>query len=309
MRVRKGFIEQQEDKPTIQKTAGNTTRGADTKAATEDALLNAIQSRTQLRNLPTVVFVSYADAPQTGTYVTISMETNGSALEYVAGADGKPSATLDVGGIVFNDQGKLVTSFQNQMTVKPPANPEAAKRGVSYNFQANLKPGLYQVRVAARDSKSGRTGSAVQWIEIPDLATRRLFMSSLIVGERTPSENVEPRKEGEPAERIFLSVSRRFTRNSRLRFLTQIYNAAPGTGSDQSPDVALQVQIFRDNQPILTTPLSKIETKGVQDLKRLPYAAEIPLDTMPAGRYRLQVTVIDRIAKTSASQQLSFEIG
>jgi hypothetical protein len=309
VRVRKGFIEQQEDKPTIQKTAGNTTRGADTKAATEDALLNAIQSRTQLRNLPTVVFVSYADAPQTGTYVTISMETNASALEYVNGADGKPSATVDVGGIVFNDQGKLVTSFQNQLTVKPPANLDAAKRGVAYNFQANLKPGLYQVRVAARDSKSGRTGSAVQWIEIPDLATRRLFMSSLIVGERTSSETVEARKEGEPSERIFLSVSRRFTRNSRLRFLTQIYNAATGTGTDQSPDVALQVQIFRDNQPILTTPLSKIETKGVQDLTRLPYAAEIPLDSIPAGRYRLQVTVIDRIAKTSASQQLTFEIG
>lgn len=309
VRVRKGFIEG-EEKPTIQKTAGEV-RPTAPKVAAEDALLNAIQSRRTLNGLPTTLFVSYADAPETGTYVTISMEVNGTALEYAAGADGTQSAMLDIGGIVFNDQGKLMTSFQNQLSVKPPANTDTpqARRGVSYNFQANLKPGLYQVRVAARDGKSGRTGSAVQWIEIPDLATRRLFMSSLVVGERTAETSAMP-KEGEtPAERVFLSISRRFSRNSRLRFLTQIYNAAQGTGADRTPDVALQVQIFRDNQPVLTTPLSKIEVKGVQDLARLPYAAEIPLNTIPAGRYRLQVTVIDRIAKTSASQQVTFEIG
>ncbi|MFL6258062.1 MAG: hypothetical protein ACJ74T_23880 [Pyrinomonadaceae bacterium] len=34
-----------------------------------------------------------------------------------------------------------------------------------------LKPGIYQVRVAARDERSGVLGSASQWVVIPDLST------------------------------------------------------------------------------------------------------------------------------------------
>ncbi len=304
VRVRKGFIEQAEKGGT--RRDASAAKRTDPKASSADALLNAIFSRTQLRTLPTTLFVSFADAPNTGSYIIASMEMDGTLLDFTS-PDNK-QAMVDVGGIIYNDQGKPVSSFQNQLTVKPPANGSTEARGVAYNYQTNLKPGLYQVRVAARDSKSGRSGSAVQWIEIPDLATRRLSLSSLVLGERTPAIT-EAKQEGDAAARLFLSISRRFSRNSRLRFLTQIYNAALATGTDAAPDVALQVQIFRDNQPILTTALSKVETKGVPDLTRLPYAAEIPLNTIPAGRYRLQVTVIDRIAKTSASQHVNFEVG
>jgi hypothetical protein len=43
-------------------------------------------------------------------------------------------------------------------------------------------------------------------------------------------------------------------------------------------------------------------------MARLPYAAEVRLDNLPVGQYVLSVTSIDRIAKTSASQQLNFTI-
>jgi hypothetical protein len=44
------------------------------------------------------------------------------------------------------------------------------------------------------------------------------------------------------------------------------------------------------------------------DLTKIPYAAEVSLNGLPAGRYLLQVTVVDRISKKSASQQSRFEI-
>jgi hypothetical protein len=247
------------------------------------------------------------------------MELDSEALSFIL-ANGKQMATIDLGGVIYNDQGKSVASFVNQLQVNPPANMEAAhRRGIFYHYQTKLKPGLYQVRVAARDSKSGRTGSAMQWIEIPDFSSRRLMLSSVLIGERPSASSVSVEKTDEAnksetnknetgADNVFFSVSRRFTRNSRLRFLTNIYNAARSADGSQTPDVALQIQILRDNQPVLTTALSKVETRGVQDLARLPYAAEIPLESMPAGRYLLQVVVIDRIAKTSATQHIAFEI-
>ena len=134
-------------------------------------------------------------------------------------------------------------------------------------------------------------------------------MSSLIVGERrAEAEKTMTQGTAENSEQVGLSVDRRFSRNSRLRFVTYIYNAARGEDSKAPPDVALQVQVLRDAQPVLTTALRKVNAESGQDLARLPYAAEISLETMPAGRYVLQVTAIDRVAKTSVTRQVNFEI-
>jgi hypothetical protein len=143
-------------------------------------------------------------------------------------------------------------------------------------------------------------------------------------------------------------VDHRFARSSFLRFLTFVYNAAPGStnlsngkdgnkvplitlpgsnGVTQSgkdgntlpasatsataaaaPDLAVQVQVFRDNEPVITTPLHKIATEGAFDAKRVPYAADVSLSGLQPGAYVLQVTVIDRLAKASASRKMNFYV-
>ena len=85
------------------------------------------------------------------------------------------------------------------------------------------------------------------------------------------------------------------------------YNAT-FSPADQKPDVAVQVQVVRDNQPVITTALRKISTDGVLDLTRLPYAAEIPLNELLPGRYLLKVSLIDRVSKQSTSRQTHFDV-
>ena len=200
-----------------------------------------------------------------------------------------------------------------------------------------IKPGLYQVRVAARDEKDGRAGSGFQWIEIPDLESKALALSTLIVGERKVGAEgpprIDPGKAGpdkDPFDQVRLNVDHHFTRTSRLRFLTFVYNAfgakplvttpespgskpgdaamIPASANAAPPDLAVQVQVFRDNEPVITDPLHKVSVEGIADLGRVPYAAELTLNGLRPGRYVLQVTVIDRIAKTSASQRFAFDV-
>lgn len=307
VRVRRGYLER-EAREGAPASASDSGRPAKPQSK-DDVLRKALQSRFPLSALPTSLFVSFANDKDLGTYMTISMEMEKDALTFSPVA-GKQTATLDVAGIVFDDKAKPAASFKSQLSVNPPIgpNPSPQQRRIAFNHQVRLKPGLYQVRVAAIDSQNGRSGSAVQWIEVPNIDTDKLSLSSLTIGERT-AQTSKSTPEPLGTENVFLNISRRFARASNLRFLTHIYNAAQGAGVNMSPDVAIQVQIFRDNQPVLTTPLSKVNTEGIGDLKRLPYAADIPLSAMPAGRYRLQVTVIDRIAKTSATQNVSFEVG
>lgn len=305
IRVRRGFLEREAKTDSPANEGGNSKTS---KEQSSDAfLLNAIQSRVPLIALPTSVFVGFANDKIVGSYVTISMEIGTDGLTFTS-PEGRQSATVDLAGIIFDDRGKPTTSFKSQITVNPPVQSNASmQRSVAFNHQARLKPGLYQVRVAARDFQTGHTGSAIQWIEVPDLSLNRISLSSITVGERSP-ETTETENSGAETKKVFFSISRRFARSSNLRFLTFIYNAARNAGVDGAPDVVIQVHIFRDNQPVMTTTLSKVNTAGVQDQSRLPFAADIPLDSMPAGRYRLQVTAIDRIAKTSTNQSVTFEV-
>ncbi len=176
-----------------------------------------------------------------------------------------------------------------------------------YNNKVPLKPGIYQVRVAARDDKTGRVGSAAQWIEIPDLAQKRLTLSSLMVGGQFVGKRKDAGTAASAApEQVQFSVDRRFKAGSHLNFLTLVYNAAPGPGG--APDLEAQIKIARDGQAVVNSPARKIGTPQGTDLARVPYGADIGLSSLPAGRYILQVTINDRAAKTSATQQATFDI-
>jgi hypothetical protein len=137
-----------------------------------------------------------------------------------------------------------------------------------------------------------------------------------------PTKNPAPGGSTSLSNEIRLNIDRRFARDSHLRFLTFVYNAAkavpsaPETGPgieparavmQPSPDLAIQVQVFRDDQPVVTAPARKIKTEGV-DLTRVPYGADVSLEGLPSGGYVLQTTVIDRIAKTTATQRFKFQV-
>jgi len=207
-------------------------------------------------------------------------------------------------GAVVDDRGKYVAQFGQRLSVTPnPAIPPSEQH-VVYSFTLPLAPGLYQVRAATRDEGSGRTGSAMQWIEVPELK-QQFTMSSLFIGERRAGQTAGVTKPEDLPRSVLLSVDRRFARTSHMRFLTYVYNAAAGASSQ--PDVALQVQIFRDDQPVFTAPLIKLKTEGAAT-STLPYMAELNLSTFLPGRYVLQITAIDRAGKSSTARRTRFVI-
>ncbi|HEY9285221.1 MAG TPA: hypothetical protein VIP46_17335, partial [Pyrinomonadaceae bacterium] len=103
------------------------------------------------------------------------------------------------------------------------------------------------------------------------------------------------------------TVDRRVERNSHLRYITFVYNASRGKAGTLPPDVTVQTQILRGGELVVTSLPSRISVEG-KDPERLPYAAEISLDRLPAGRYELLVHIQDRIAKTDSRQRVSFEV-
>lgn len=300
-RVRRGFFDVD---PVVAEGKENNKKPA---SKTPDVKIrDAIAAPYPDRGLPVALSLTYRNTPE-GMQLSSSMQIPSMFLKF-SPEDGKEKASVLVAGSFFNERGQAGARFVEQITVTALNQNymKTAADSVQYTFPVNLKPGLYHVRVAALDEKSGRTGSAHAWVEIPDLSSRQLTTSSLIIALK--SENAVNNKSGngEPLpENVRFSIDHQFKRDSYLRFFIFVYNAK--RASDSLPDVAIQVQILRDKQPVLTTALKKLSTEGV-DLERLPYAADLSLAGLSTGRYVLQVTVIDRVSKTSASQQTRFDI-
>jgi VWFA-related protein len=287
---------------------------ADAGAATAPAvkgveadLRTALGAPSARKGLPTQLSTSFVDVPSTGPVLTASVQIATDVLGY--GADGKQPAAIDVAGVVFNDLGKPAGNFKTRINVNPLAPGRAAEHpSVIYSHKLPLKPGIYQVRVAARDDKSGLVGSAAQWVEIPDLAASRLTLSSLMVGGQFVGSAQKQAPGAAATEQVQFSVDRRFKAGAHLNFLTIIYNAARGSGGSAAPDLEAQIRISRDGQAIVTSPLRKLKVDPTLDMARIPYGADIALQSLPAGRYILQVTINDLVAKSSAVQQVTFDI-
>jgi len=299
-------------------------------ADTRNLMREVLRSPYPKTDLPVAVSLHFLDLDRLGATLTASIKISTSSLLQEP-REGPALAELDVAGGVYDDRGKPMSSFNKHLTMTQRSGDVKTRLpdSVFYNHFCVIKPGLYQVRIAAVDSRQGRTGSAVRWIEIPDLESRALTLSSLSVGEnkiaaesQLPNrDETEAGKSASVLRQVSLSVDHHFASSSRLRFLTFVYNAmgsaarAAATAVPASsqtgaagPDLAVQVQLFRDNEPVMTTPLRKVQIDGTADSRRLPYAAQVSLDGLQPGRYVLLVTVIDRLARASAAQRFGFQV-
>lgn len=277
--------------------------GARKASPAERDLVEALRAPLPRASLPTSLAVGYVLNESAASVLTVSVELDREALTFAPGE--KPRAEFDVLGVVVDDRGKNVSQFGQKLGVTTNPAVPVAEQPVVYSFSLALQPGLYQVRAAARDSGSGRTGSAMQWIEVPELS-KQFGMSSLFVGERRAGQPAPGTKPEDIPRSVLLNVARRFARTSHIRFLTYVYN--PAVGAASQPDVALQVQIFRDDQPVFTAPLSKLKANAETGNSTLPYMAELNLNTFPPGHYVLQITAIDRAGKTSTARRARFVI-
>lgn len=273
--------------------------------ASEVDLRKAMLAPYPDRDIPVSLSLSFINTPEKGPMLSTALQVPNEFFSF-APVDGKQTAVVDIAGVVFDDKGNAGAGFKNHITIQAPSVEALSDgRDLTYGYPVFLGPGLYQVRVGVRDQKSGRKGTAQGWIEIPP--ANQLALSSLLIGARAAQATSNASATNANPGPVELSVSHHFAPNGYLRFMVFVYNAALAP-TDGKPDVAIQVQMVRDGQPVVTTTLRKVTTEGITDLARIPYAAEISLGGLPAGQYVLQVSIVDRVSKKSASQQMRFEV-
>jgi VWFA-related protein len=175
------------------------------------------------------------------------------------------------------------------------------KEGILFTLDIPVKhAGPYQVRACVMDSTSRATGSAGQYIDIPDLKKQHMALTTPLIDDVSA-----------PGETRFNDVSsalREFHAGNRLAFAFRIETDKESRSAVAQGKFDAQVQIYRDRTPILDNPVSVAPAPGDDGHA---VRGELRLgSSMPAGHYYLQALATDRGAKTprTASSWIEFQV-
>jgi VWFA-related protein len=254
----------------------------------------------------------FIDAPGGGTVVRSMLLIDPATLTFRRQPDGQQQTSLDIVAVTIGEDGRVVDQMNRIETIRVPEDSleRFKKEGMVYDLNVPVqRPGAYQLRIAVRDSATERTGSASQYVEVPDLSKKRLALSGIVVASpQAAGAQVVPAaltdQQADPA-------TRRFRRGALLDYGFVIYNArvAKATGR---PQLTVQARLFREGKEVYAGQPQPFDPGQQSAPERVEAAGRIQLGAaLEPGEYVLQLVVTDALASKSnavATQWIDFEL-
>ncbi len=249
----------------------------------------------------------FSNSDAEGSFVRALLRFDARELTFDEEPDGARSATVDVAIVSFDANGEPVANVDKtiQLRYTKETYQEVLRRGLVYSTPVPMKKtGPYHMRAVVRDATSQKLGSAMQFVEIPDLKNGRLALSGIVMTAAQSSAGTNTREDidGTPAVRIFKA-------GSAISYAYEIMNArADGSARSQ---LETQIRIYRDGQAIYVLPPSQLNNDGQQNAKRFVVGGRMELKKIPPGTYVMQIIVSDTLRKDKsgiAAQALDFEV-
>ena len=306
VRTRKGYLEPDDRKPG----AMRATAPAAAAPAVEDRPLGEAEARALLSNvsgggMAVRLTADWFELPPSGPRAVVRAHVDLSRVFWHETQD-RHRAVIEIVGGVYDAAGKPVGAVFGKPAVLdllPGEQERVVRSGLQYQELLSLAPGLYQVRLVARERGVELMGGAAQWLEVPDLSAGTLTVSSLFLSTSAAAvgENATPAEEGLRD----VQTQRRFKADQSLYFQLYVYN--PTRDDQHRADVVLQAQLRSGGALVAASPPQPAALQE-KDGVPLPETNGMPLQGLAAGPYELRVVVVDRKANVTAARSVDFTV-
>jgi VWFA-related protein len=225
-------------------------------------------------------------------------------------SNGHYTGDLEIVTAVHDLSGKAVKVFTDNLhaELQPDQLAAAQQNGYRYYKRLGLKPGRYQIRIGALETRSERLGATSLWVEVPDLSQRRLRTSSLLVGNYPATREQDVVIEGgsQPYEPPVKRGVRLYRSGAALIYQMMIY---PPSAQTTAADLTMQLQVLRGREPVFQSAWLPVTARMAgQDRKGVAVYGQLDLHTVPPGLYEFQIAVKDAKTNQTALQTTTFGI-
>ena len=276
-------------------------------------------------DLPFVVDTAYFRRPDKKFTVVLAAKIPGSEVAFLR-KSGRRETEFDFAWKVTDAQNHVVAGLRDTLPVKMTNDTfeEVVSGNLLYEGEVSLPPGKYNLKAVVRENEGGKIGTFEAPLEVPDVSDTALSLSSVVLSnEVKPADEIARAKvnrdKNAPLQvgnrSVLPSVTRVFRSNQTLSVYLESYAGkapAPAAGQPAAPpgpatppSVALVFfrhgRRFADAGPYA----GKLEKTPEQ---KTEYFVQIPLEKFPAGRYTLQVNVLDPAAERVAFARVPLAI-
>jgi VWFA-related protein len=285
---------------------------------TREAELNhALQSPSAVGEIHPRLTAVFANTPKDGSSINALLYFNPRELKWSTEPDGNHKAQIDLAAAAYDENGLAMAPVDTTfaMQVSSQKYDEAMKKGMVHSIRFPIhKPGPYLVRAAVRDAATEGSGSADQYVEVPDIASGHLALSGIVLREGAPhaaAANADPPQAAAPGEDSTGGAARRsFRRGAVLNYACEIINAKSGPGGH--PELDVQTRLFHDGEQLPAGATIPATAGDPSAPDRLTAGGRMSLGRdMTPGEYVLQVIVTDKLVKSkfnTVTQSMDFEI-
>jgi VWFA-related protein len=281
---------------------------ADYKHSTQEdkelQLQQELASELPTTDLPLYLSTAYFRVETNKFYIPISLVVPGSEIPFTRSSD-RDKATLDVIGLVTDGQHHPVTQIRDTVKLAVDTSSEVQKKNVQYDTGLSLPPGKFHLKFVVRENQTGRMGSFETDLDVPDLKSQPLKMSSIVLASQ-----LQPAKKGgtpsplvRDGSEIIPNVTHVFSSGQHLRLYYEVYD--PARASASAPNAAAakpgihlltNVAFFRGKAKVFESSLVELTELNARDRKAGVFQLELPLSSLTPGFYTCQVNVIDDAA-------------
>jgi VWFA-related protein len=232
----------------------------------------------------------FAHSEKEGSSVKTLLHFDAHDLKFKEESDGSHTAVVDIAVVTFDENGELSQRENKTWTIRvTAANYEGIlNNGLLYTMPIAIKnPGPYQLRVAIRDAATAKLGSAMQFLDIPNVKAGQLALSGIVIA-RDP-------------------ILRRLKAGDALSYAYEVFN--PRKNGEKKSQIETQARLYREGEVIYDGVPTSLTATGDKD--RIPVGGSLELRRIPAGEYVLQVIVADKLRKDRSGvvgQTIDFEV-
>src|SRR5579863_6749338 len=285
---------------------------ADFKHSTQDdkerQLEEELASELPATDLPLYLGVAYFRLENNKFFVPISLVVPGSQIPFVRSSD-RDKATLDVIGVVLDNEKHPLNRVRDTVKLAVTTSTEVQKKNVQYDTGMSLLSGKYHLKFLVRENQTGRMGSFETDIEVPDLKTQPLKLSSIVLASQ-----MQPAKKGSTPNplihdgtEIVPSITHVFSATQHLLLYYEVYDptrqvatvAPRPAGSPSTPDskpgirLLSNVAFFQGRAKAYESSLVELTELNARERKAAVFQLDVPLASLKPGFYTCQVNVID----------------
>jgi VWFA-related protein len=283
--------------------------------ARKERVEEALRSPFAAGNIPVRLTALYSQTKTDKPCINAMLHFDVNPLTFTEEPDGWRKAALEFVAGVYNAGGQQIEFVDRvwNLLIRVRSHENMKKNGLSFMLKVPVKdPGAYQVRLVLRDNRSGKIGSATQFVDVPDIRKNKLALSGIVLA----ADKTKPKAAIDQEEGVLdnegsngTAAVRLFEPGTPVSYAYQILNAK--TDKNKTPRLQLQLRLFRDGQEVYKRKPSEMKMGVNGNAKRIIAVDQLQLNQLPPGYYVLQVAVTDMLAEEKdqmAVQSIDFEV-